>query len=99
MRGATGADSANVNPLHSTLPPDARARVDEVTHLIVEKLLLTPTEQLKALGDTETVGAYAEALRRLFALNEQSANDQAEGEADGKAGRVQPFRRPSGGRS
>ena len=36
------------------LPPDARARVDEVTRLIVEKLLLEPTEQLKALPDEET---------------------------------------------
>ena len=34
----------------SALPPEARARVDEITHLIVEKLLLTPTEQLKSLG-------------------------------------------------
>src|SRR4029453_6778411 len=31
----------------ASLPPEARARVDEITHLIVEKLLLTPTEQLK----------------------------------------------------
>ena len=83
----------------SSLPPEARARVDEVTHLIVEKLLLTPTEQLKALGDTETVGAYAEALTRLFNLSEQPANDQTEGDAGGKTGRVEPFRRPSGGRS
>ena len=48
----------------SALPPEARdearARVDEITHLIVEKLLLTPTEQLKALGDQET----AARLRR-----------------------------------
>src|SRR5471032_3471462 len=28
-------------------------RVDEITHLVVEKLLLMPTEQLKALGDEE----------------------------------------------
>jgi glutamyl-tRNA reductase len=52
----------------AALPPEARARVDEITHLIVEKLLLTPTEQLKALGDAETVGAYTEALTRLFGL-------------------------------
>ena len=32
----------------SALPPEARARVDEITRLIVEKLLLTPTEQLKS---------------------------------------------------
>ena len=55
----------------AALPPEARearARVDEITHLIVEKLLLTPTEQLKSLGDAETVGAYTEALTRLFGL-------------------------------
>src|SRR5262249_51622096 len=54
----------------STLPPEARARVDEITHLIIEKLLLTPTEQLKSLTDAETVGAYTEALTRLFALDD-----------------------------
>ncbi len=54
----------------SALPPEARARVDEITHLMVEKLLLMPTEQLKALGDAETVGAYSEALTRLFGLAE-----------------------------
>ena len=45
----------------AALPPDARdtarAVLDEITHLIMEKLLLTPTEQLKSLSDTETVGA------------------------------------------
>ena len=55
----------------SALPPEARARVDEITHLIVEKLLLTPTEQLKSLTDAETVGAYTEALTRLFALDDE----------------------------
>jgi glutamyl-tRNA reductase len=54
----------------STLPPEARARVDEITHLIVEKLLLTPTEQLKALQDAEAVASYAEALTRLFGLEQ-----------------------------
>src|SRR5437899_5778698 len=62
----------------SALPPDARTRLDEVTHLIVEKLLLTPTEQLKALGDAETVGAYAEALTRLFGLGEQQDDAASE---------------------
>jgi glutamyl-tRNA reductase len=54
----------------SALPPDARARVDEVTRLIVEKLLLEPTEQLKALPDEETQVAYTEAVNRLFGLRE-----------------------------
>jgi glutamyl-tRNA reductase len=55
----------------SGLPPDARARVDEVTRLIVEKLLLTPTAQLKAIDDRETMRAYSAALRRLFDLDDQ----------------------------
>ncbi len=59
----------------SALPPDARSRVDEVTRLIVEKLLHTPTEQLKTLGDPETVGTYSEALTRLFGLGD----DRGEG--------------------
>ena len=52
------------------LPPEARARVDEVTRLIVEKLLLEPTEQLKALPDEETQVAYTEAVNRLFRLRD-----------------------------
>ena len=57
----------------SSLPPDARVRVDEVTRLIVEKLLLEPTEQLKALPDEETQAAYTEAINRLFALRDDAA--------------------------
>jgi glutamyl-tRNA reductase len=68
----------------SALPPDARARVDEITHLIVEKLLLTPTEQLKALGDADTVGAYSEALARLFDLGDRDERRK-----------VEPFGRPT----
>jgi glutamyl-tRNA reductase len=52
----------------SGLPPEARGRVDEVTRLIVEKLLVEPTEQLKALPDEETQAAYTEAVNRLFRL-------------------------------
>jgi glutamyl-tRNA reductase len=52
----------------SALPPEARQRVDEITHLIVEKLLLTPTEQLKSVSDEAMIVAYADALNRLFGL-------------------------------
>jgi glutamyl-tRNA reductase len=52
----------------SALPPEASARIDEITRLIVEKLLLTPTEQLKSTADPETIGAYSEALTKLFDL-------------------------------
>jgi glutamyl-tRNA reductase len=52
------------------LTPEARARVDDVTRLIVEKLLIEPTEQLKALPDEETQAAYTEAINRLFKLHQ-----------------------------
>lgn len=51
--------------------PEERARVDEVTRLIVEKLLLEPTEQLKALPDVETQTAYTEAVSRIFRLGDE----------------------------
>jgi glutamyl-tRNA reductase len=54
----------------SGLSPEARTRVEEITRLIVEKLLLEPTEQLKGLPDEETQIAYTEALNRLFRLRE-----------------------------
>ena len=56
----------------SGLPPETRARVDEVTRLIVEKLLLEPTEQLKALPDAETQAAYTEAVSRIFRLGDDT---------------------------
>ena len=68
----------------SSLPPDARARVDEITHLIVEKLLLTPTEQLKALGDADASVSYTEALTRLFGLGESEGGTNVEPFTRGK---------------
>ena len=80
----------------STLPPEARARVDEITHLIVEKLLLTPTEQLKAVGDADAVAAYTEALTRLFGLNEQ--DEASPGRVERRQqNRVEPFSRGTRG--
>jgi glutamyl-tRNA reductase len=52
----------------AALPPEARDRVDEVTHLIIEKLLVQPTEQLKAADDVQAMAQYADALTRLFGL-------------------------------
>ena len=62
------SELTRLEPKLSGLPPEARARVDEITHLIVEKLLLTPTEQLKAVNDETMVVAYSDALNRLFSL-------------------------------
>jgi glutamyl-tRNA reductase len=65
-----------LEPKLAGLPPEAKSRVDEITRLLVEKLLLTPTEQLKTAGDDGMVMAYAEALHRLFALTTQNENDK-----------------------
>jgi hypothetical protein len=56
--------------------------VDEVTRLIVEKLLVEPTEQLKALPDEETQAAYTEAVARLFRLHEHDADQPAPASPD-----------------
>jgi glutamyl-tRNA reductase len=75
----------------SALPPEARAKVDEVTRLIVEKLLLIPTEQLKSLGEGDTSGVYAEAVTRIFNLQTAApASDEADPERS-SGGRVEPF--------
>lgn len=60
-------------PKIAGLGPEARERVDEITRLMIEKLLLTPTEQLKAIDDRETMDTYSSALRRLFALDDEQA--------------------------
>jgi glutamyl-tRNA reductase len=57
-----------LEPKLAGLTPEARARVDDVTRLLVEKLLLAPTEQLKTVGDEALLLAYAEAVHRLFSL-------------------------------
>lgn len=91
----------------ATLPPEARSRIDEITRLIVEKLLLTPTEQLKALADAEAAGQYTEAVTRLFNLPAPHAHDDdaqaantATGDTPGQpgnlgnpgnAGNIEPF--------
>jgi glutamyl-tRNA reductase len=73
----------------AALPPEARGRVEEITRLIVEKLLLTPTEQLKALGDDQVVGAYSEALTKLFGLGQPT--EEAADQPRRAAGRVEQF--------
>jgi len=42
---------------------------------MIEKLLLTPTEQLKSIDDRETMDACSTALRRLFALDEDGEGE------------------------
>jgi glutamyl-tRNA reductase len=73
------AELRRLEPKLAGLPPEARARIDDVTRLLVEKLLLAPTERLKNVGDEALVVAYAEALHGLFDLSEdEKAADRAE---------------------
>jgi glutamyl-tRNA reductase len=64
------------------LPPDTRALFDQVTRLIVEKLLIEPTEQLKALPDEETQVAYTEAVNRLFGLRDEPSSEPGDAPAE-----------------
>jgi len=81
------SELARLEPKLSGLPPEARARVEEITQLLVHKLLLTPTEQLKSLRDETLISSYSDALNRLFGLG---ADDTA---AAPRRARVSPLRR------
>ena len=48
--------------------------MDEITRLLIEKLLLDPTEQLKALPDEETQAVFAEVLNRVFRLRDDATS-------------------------
>ncbi len=72
FEGIRKAELERLEPKLAALPPEARARVDEITRLMVEKLLLQPTEQLKNAGDAHLVSQYAAALSRLFGLEDKS---------------------------
>ncbi|MGH9309220.1 MAG: glutamyl-tRNA reductase [Vicinamibacterales bacterium] len=67
------SELARLGPKLAGLPPDAHDRLDEVTRLIVEKLLLAPTEQLKSVRDETTIAQYADAVNRLFRLEDEQA--------------------------
>ena len=59
-----------LEPKLSAMAPEARARVDEVTRLLVQKLLHTPTERLKSASDAAVAAQDAETVTRLFSLDE-----------------------------
>ena len=66
------AELRRLEPKIAAMGPGARAQVDEVTRLLIEKLLLTPTEQLKSTEDEAVAVASADALNRLFRLTSTS---------------------------
>jgi glutamyl-tRNA reductase len=77
------AELTRLEPKLSALSLEARTRLDEITRLIVEKLLLTPTEQLKLVSDGTTRVRYVDALNRLFrlAIDDQSSPSRKAPEA------------------
>ena len=82
-----------LEPKLASLPPEARARVDEVTRLLVEKLLITPTEQLKSMSDADTVATYSDALNRLFAIAGEEGPEEGSLTTAGSASR--PAKKPA----
>ncbi len=67
------AELERLEPKLSRFTPEARARVEEITRLLVQKLLLTPTERLKSARDAATAAQDAEAVARLFDLAENGS--------------------------
>jgi len=68
------AELERLKPKLAGLPPEAAEKVDEITRLLLEKLLLDPTEQLKALPDEETQATFTEVLNRLFRLRDDGTD-------------------------
>jgi len=58
----------------ASLSPESRELIERCTRLMLEKLLLEPTEQLKGLPDQETLAAHIDVLNRLFRLSEQEGD-------------------------
>ena len=71
-------------PKLAGLSPDAKSRVEEITRLLVEKLLSTPTEQLKAANDEQEIAADTDTLVRLFKLTDQTP-EAARDKSDNKS--------------
>jgi glutamyl-tRNA reductase len=80
------SELARLQPKLAGLTPEARQQVEQVTRLLIEKLLSTPTEQLKSLDDPETIVAFSDALNQLFALRA----DQPDAGDHHDAGRAKP---------
>ena len=92
FEGVRQSELARLEPKLASLPPQSRARVEEITRLLIEKLLSMPTEQLKATADEEAVAAYTDALNRLFQLTEEPSEPDAVEPAPTPRSMVRPSR-------
>ena len=77
------AELKRLEPKLNGLSQEARSRVEEVTRLLVEKLLLTPTERLKTADDEVTAAQYSEAITQLFRLTDELPADDTPAEPAG----------------
>ena len=76
------AELDRLAPKLASLPPLARSKIEEVTHLLIEKLLSTPTEQLKSARDGHEMTADVNTLERLFKLNSSEQLPNPDEESD-----------------
>ena len=81
-----------LEPKLASLPPEARARVEEITRLILEKLLINPTEQLKSAPDADTVGGIQRCLEP--AVRPRRRRDAATRHADRPLAQPEQRRNP-----
>ena len=70
------AELERLEPKLTGLSPEARVQVEEVTRLVVQKLLLTPTERLKSVSDEATAAQFAEIITQLFGLADTPPADR-----------------------
>jgi len=55
-----------------SMSPESKAKVEEITRLLVEKLLSMPTDRLKSATNDEMIAKDADTLARLFDLDAKS---------------------------
>ena len=73
---------ARLAPKLESLPVATRMRIEEITHLLIEKLLSAPTEQLKAALDEKELAADANSLERLFRLDASTSKPKSQNNTD-----------------
>ena len=86
-------------PKLASLSPAAKSRVDEITRLLVEKLLSSPTQQLKAAPNEDAVAADADTIVRLFGLDEEEEAAEERRRAPGERVAAGTAGRPSAPRN
>jgi glutamyl-tRNA reductase len=84
------AELTRLAPKLNGLSPEARARIDEITRLLIQKLLLTPTERLKSAADEAMAAQFAEAVTQLFDLRDDPHADTPDSVPDTSEGSPSP---------